>query len=355
MTAMWRVIGQDKSLTLLKRGIERGTLAHAYLFAGPPHVGKLTLATDLACALNCESAEPPCGTCSLCARILSGTHADIQIIGVGSSNGGSEERLRTEISIDQIREMQHSASLPPFEGNNRLYIIDGAEFMSEEAANCLLKTLEEPLPRVYIILLTAGEERIPATVRSRCQRLELAPMPVDRLEEVLAARLDTGGDKARLLSRLAHGRVGWAFEAVENDALLAGRTETMEQLLSAAGAGLDERFALAGRLATQYGRNRDGLFRWLEAAADFWRDLMLITTGKDDMITNIDYITGLSQLAGGLETREAAGFVARLRKSVVQIRQNANVQLVLEVLMLDMPGKEAGRPRMGAAGAIRND
>jgi len=120
---MWQLVGQDRAVTLLQRNLERGAVAHAYLLVGPPHVGKMTLALELAQALNCEAAEPPCGECDPCQKVASGKHADVQVIGV-NSNGNSNDKPRTEISIEQVREIQHSSSLPPFEGKHKVFIID---------------------------------------------------------------------------------------------------------------------------------------------------------------------------------------------------------------------------------------
>ncbi|MDD5081898.1 MAG: AAA family ATPase, partial [Dehalococcoidales bacterium] len=168
---MWPVVGQARVVDLLKRSLERRAVAHAYLLVGPPHVGKMTLALTLAQALNCEATAPPCGQCSSCQKVVSAKHADVQVINLISSLEPGETKPQAEISIDQIRQMQHSASLPPFEGRCKVFIIEGAEHLSDEAANCLLKTLEEPVGRVVFILLTTSERLLPATVVSRCQRL----------------------------------------------------------------------------------------------------------------------------------------------------------------------------------------
>ncbi len=154
---MWQVVGQDRVISLLQRSLEKKALAHAYLLVGPPHVGKMTLALDLAKAINCDAAAPPCGECTACRRIASGKHADVQIIGLAGDGDSAEARSQTEISIDQIRQMQHSACLPPFEGRYKVFIIEGAELLSNEAANCLLKTLEEPEEKIVFLLLAARE------------------------------------------------------------------------------------------------------------------------------------------------------------------------------------------------------
>src|SRR3990172_4385958 len=121
---MWQVIGQTKAVSLLQRSLETGSLAHAYLFVGPPHVGKMTLALNLAQALNCEAAESPCGECASCQKIALTKHADVQIVSLTSDRDPAEAKPRTEVGIDQIRQIKHSANLPPFGGRYKVFIID---------------------------------------------------------------------------------------------------------------------------------------------------------------------------------------------------------------------------------------
>ncbi|GAI38139.1 unnamed protein product, partial [marine sediment metagenome] len=130
---MWQVIGQDKILALLGHSLKEDNVAHAYLLVGPRHVGKRTLALNLAQALNCDDPEPPCGQCHSCHRILEGKHADVTSLGLDS---------KVEIGIDDIRQLQRLANLPPYEGKCKVFIIDEAEYLSTEAANSLLKILE---------------------------------------------------------------------------------------------------------------------------------------------------------------------------------------------------------------------
>jgi len=124
---MWQTIGQPEALALLKHSFETGSLAHAYLFVGAPHIGKMALALDLARAVNCVGSESPCSQCQSCKRITDGKHADIRIISLNSAKDPGDTKARVEISIDDIRELQHNASLPPFEGKYKVFIIDGAE------------------------------------------------------------------------------------------------------------------------------------------------------------------------------------------------------------------------------------
>ena len=334
---MWQVVGQTKAVSLLQRSLEREAVAHAYLLVGPPHVGKMTLALDLAKALNCEASEPPCGVCDSCQKIALAKHADVQIIGLTRDGNSAETKPRVEISIDQIRQMQHSASLPPFEGRCKVFIIDGAELLSNEAANCLLKTLEEPVGKIIFVLLTTNERLLPATVISRCQRLELPPLAATEVEATLNSRWGVEPQKARLLARLSHGCLGWALSAAHNGGLLERRAERMDRLLNVIDADCEERFAYATQLAAQFSQSRGLVQEILDLWLDYWRDLLLIKAGCDDTITNADMLATLVDQAKGYSLVQIKGFINSLQAAEEQLRQNANPRLVLEVLMLSIP------------------
>lgn len=334
---MWDIIGQDKAVTLLRRSLERDALAHAYLFAGPPNVGKMTLARNLAQALNCAEKERLCGACVSCRKIAAGNHADVQIIGISKEEKPSDGKLRTEISIEQIKEMQHAASLPPFEGNYKILIVEGAESLSSEAANRLLKTLEEPVGKVVFILLTENDKRLPATVVSRCQKVELMPVPTGEIEAALMGRWQVEPERAKLLARLAHGCPGWAVNAAADGELVQQRDEKLDRLLDVMSADLETRFAYAGQLASQFGQDREEAQKTLDLWLDWWRDIMLVKAERGETATNIDRIKELEAMAKRYQLGQIRTFINGLQEAGTQLRANANPRLVLEVLMLDMP------------------
>ncbi|MBI2848033.1 MAG: DNA polymerase III subunit delta' [Chloroflexi bacterium] len=331
---MWNIVGQTRAVSLLQRSLEKGSLSHAYLFVGPAHVGKMTLALNLAQALNCEASAKPCGECASCQRIAAGIHPDVQTIGLSPKGGSTESQ--TEISIDQIRQIQHSASLPPFEGRHRAFIIDGAEFLSIEAANCLLKTLEEPADKVIFLLLTATSG-LPSTVVSRCQRVELFPVPVAEIETALTGRVDIQPAKAALLARISHGCPGWAISAAFNGILLQQRTDYLDELTDMIDADGEERFGFASRRVAQLGQNRRLIQERLDLWVDWWRDLLLVKTGAGETVSNIDRRDVLIDLAHRYSLHQIRDFIENLRIAGNQLRLNANPQLVLEVLMLSLP------------------
>jgi DNA polymerase-3 subunit delta' len=329
---MWQVIGQDRILALLDYSLKTNAIAHAYLLLGPRHVGKGTLAINLAQALNCDGPELPCGQCHSCQRILAGKHADVTPIGLDS---------RTEIGIDDIRWLQRLANLPPYEGKYKVFIIDDAEYLSTEAANSLLKILEEPPQRVVWLLLAAEEEHLLPTIISRCQRLELKPVPSEQVQEVLVNSYNVDADKAKLLTQLCHGRLGWALSALANDDILEQRSQKIARLASLLNANLGQRFAYAQELASQFSQNRRAGAEIIEIWLDWWRDLMLIKGGCKGAIINVDYEITMEEQAGGLSLSETKGFLANLCLLEEEISKNVNPRLALEWLMLNLPRKES--------------
>jgi len=327
---MWQVIAQDKVISLLDYSIKTNAIAHAYLIVGPRHVGKGTLAFNLAQALNCDGPELPCGQCRSCQRILEGKHADITPIGLDS---------KTEIGIDDIRALQRIANLPPYEGKCKVFIIDDAEYLSTEAANSLLKILEEPPQSVVWLLLVAEEEHLLPTVISRCQRLELKPVPSEHVREALVNSYNVEDNRAKLLAQLCRGRFGWALSALANDDILEQRSQRIDSLVSLLTASLDQRFTYAQELTGQFSQNRRAGAEIIEIWLDWWRDLMLIKGDCQEAIINVDYKTVLEEQARGLNLSEIKEFLNSLCLLQDAISQNVNPRLASEWLMLNLPRK----------------
>lgn len=166
--------------------IDAGRLAHGMLFCGPAQLGKRTVAERLAqrllCAARTNDGEP-CGDCRGCHLFAAGTHPDFRVISFVLNKEGT--RLRTEIIIDQIREMSERLTLTPQYGGAQGVILDPADGINYFACNALLKTLEEPVPGRYLWLVSAHPARLPATIRSRCQKLEFRLPPHDEALEWL--------------------------------------------------------------------------------------------------------------------------------------------------------------------------
>jgi DNA polymerase-3 subunit delta' len=327
---MWQLAGHSRAITLLQQSLRNGQLSHAYLLVGPAHVGKFTLALNLAQAVNCDSESRPCQECTPCRRIAASKHPDFRVIDLLPEKAKS-------ISIDQIRNMQTETHLPPYEGKYKVFVIDGAHLLSHEAANSILKILEEPPPNILIMLLTTRESALLPTIASRCQRVELRPLPLGSVRDVLVKDYQITQDKADLLARLSGGCLGWALLALRDENLLSDREERLADFARLHTAGTRDRLAYAADLASLFSKGRDRVTGVLSAWLQWWRDLLLIKCGSSQWIINVDQQAVLSQQADKVAPASIASFMRDIRVASEQLEQNANPRLALEVLMLRMP------------------
>jgi len=334
---MWQTAGQDRIIEFLRDSIARSSLAHAYLLVGPPHVGKMTLALDLASALNCGEGAAPCGACRACQRIQQGKYPDVIMIDKYAGRDLKDRRKATEISIDTVRELlQRGSSLPPYEGNYKVFIIDDADLMSAEAANCLLKTLEEPPQHVIILLLTAQEHALLPTVVSRCQRFELKPVAVAEIENRLSKFNGLDPVKIKLLSRLSGGCLGWAITALNDDSYLQNRDLRLGDFSSLLTRSWSDRLLYIQQLPSDRNNAEEVIKLWLS----WCRDVMLLKYNCEESITNLDKMNDVKLWANMLTILEIKEFINSLNSMLVDLSYNANLHLVYEVIMLDMPKKE---------------
>jgi len=338
---MWNVYGQEQLVAQLESSLKQDRPAHAYMLVGPPHVGKMALAINLAQSVNCLNGPgAPCGECVQCTRILSGHHADVRVVSI--DRGDSQGPSRTVIGIDDVKEVLHQVNLKPFEGAYCVVIFETADLMSQEAANALLKTLEEPPPQVMILLLTASEEALLPTIRSRCRRLLLLPLAKDRIVDRLVNEHRADPVEAEKLARLARGCLGWAITALESGAgSLEQREGELDRLIELCQSGLDARFGFASDLAGLFYKDRDSVRQSLYFWLRWWRDLLLLKEGAEDYVQNTDRVTQLQIQAGRLTTYQIVGFIKRIIETLEALDRNANARLALEVLMLELPAAAA--------------
>ena len=333
---MWSTVGHEKAVRHLSRSLEQGRLSHAYLLTGPAHVGKMSLAMDLARALNCTGGDRPCDDCAQCDRVARGLHADVRVVEVESGpnrTGGS----RTAIGIDQVRDVQREASLKPYEGRYRVFVFDGAEHVTAEAANSLLKTLEEPPDQVVIVLLAPDVEALPPTVVSRCRRLELRRVASSLIAGELMARSSMDDDRADEIARLSEGRPGWAFLVAEGQESIEDVMEELDTIQSVLDAGLEERFAYAQRTAAAFTRDRESGRRALAAWQAWLRDVFLVKHGVPQFATHrsrLDAASGVAESFSAVDLSRALGAV---RDAADLIERNVNARLALESMMLALP------------------
>ncbi|MBC8264748.1 MAG: DNA polymerase III subunit delta' [Anaerolineales bacterium] len=320
---MWEMVGHKWAVDLLKRALANERVAHAYLFTGPPQIGKGTLALNFAQALNCLDEEKPCGQCLACNKIAHSNHPDVQVI---------EGEGRT-LKIDQMRTLRREAVLSPLEGRWKVYIIQRMEQATAEAANCLLKTLEEPPSGVILVLTASESEALLPTIVSRCQVLNLRPLATETVQRALQERWGVDAERARLLARLSSGRLGWAVAASQDDAIITQREKRLDEMVELLGHGRVKRLEYAQQLSHNPEAAPELLHLWLS----WWRDLLLKASGSSAGVINTDRENTLREQAQRFSLGQVRNFVEALRTAVWQLEHNANTRLTLEVLMLSLP------------------
>jgi DNA polymerase-3 subunit delta' len=278
------IIGQDNAVRMLLGILKRQKVASSYLFCGETGVGKKTAAIAFAKAVNCLSPRPPgpqfsedapvdaCDECESCTKIDAGVHPDFLLV-------SPEERL---IRIDEIRMIDEALSYKPFEGRKKTVIIDDAETMNISAANAFLKTLEEPPEDSVIILVTSKADLLPATIRSRCSRINFPPLPTGSCRQVLEGK-ENDAEKLSLAARLSMGRPGIALSSD----LAEERTWFLN---------LFKGMLLAEKDGWS---SRDDMERWFDHVLVFFRDMTVLKLTNDPAyLVNADlegYFTGLSK------------------------------------------------------------
>ncbi len=271
--------------------------------------------------------------------MLADGNPDVQVLGLQYDQ--KAERLRKEIGIDQVRALQHDSGLHPFWGKYRVFIVDEAQRLSSEAANCLLKILEEPPAACILVLLATDERSLPSTVVSRCRKICMYPLASGRVEQALLEQGATE-EEARLLSRLSRGRLGWALAARGDVRQMEGRASGLDALKKTLDGGLPERFKLAEGMAGLYHKDRDALDRLLQIWLGWWRDLLLVRGGHREAIDNVDQEEGLRHWSGQLAIQDIVAFIRAILDTMDGLERNVNPRLALEGLMLRIPAVPNG-------------
>ncbi len=323
----WGLLGHEWAVDMLKQHISRDALRHAYLFTGPPGLGRRTLALRLAQSLNCTQPPAPgqpCGVCRDCRQIDSMTHPDLSIV-QAETEGGT-------LKVDQVREVRRTLTLKPYQANYRVALFLRFQEASEGAANALLKTLEEA-PAYAILVLTADSpEGLLPTITSRCEVLRLRPLSANMIETHLQ-QYGAQPEQAHLIAHVSSGRPGYALKLLNDENALEIRAERladMEQLLRSTRV---QKFNYAEKMARDKESMRQTLLIWLS----YWRDVLLRASGAAASIANVDKDETITTLAQALELGRTRRVVHELETALNRLERNVNPRLLAEVLLLDLP------------------
>ncbi len=308
----------------LREALRQGRLPHALLIFGMRGLGKRRLAVGLGRSLLCGAPAPegvPCGECRACRLCAAGTHPDLRLV------TAEAEAKSEEIRVDSIRALIEAVALTAHDGGYRTLIIDPADQMNLSAANSLLKTLEEPAPGTLLILLTSQPQRLPATIRSRCQQLLLRP-PTEASGVAWLGGRGLAPETALLLLRLAGG-APLAALTLADPALLAQRAEAFGGFLGVGSASAD-----AVRVAEAWAKLDGGLLlQWLMG---WLQDLARLQVARGELrLTNPDRRGDLVRLSGGLTPRTIHRLLGTLLGLQRARGSTINWQMALEAFLVD--------------------
>lgn len=324
----WDLLGHEWAVRLLQSHVAQGRLRHAYLFTGPPGIGRRTLALRLAQAINClQPPAPgiPCLACSACLQIGRLQHPDLTIV--------EAEKVGGTLKVDQVRELQRGLSLAPYTAAYRVALLLRFEEAHVSAANALLKTLEEPPPKVIILVVASSPEVLLPTIVSRCEILRLRPLPIDTVAAGLQERWSLAPDQADLLAHISGGRPGYAIQLHQNQEQVLQRQVWLDEHMQLLNANRVGRFEYAENLAKDKENLRDGLQFWI----GLWRDVLIRAAGTDLPMTNPDRVAEINQLASRFGLNTAWGAIAAMERTLELVDRNVNTRLATEILMLDLP------------------
>ena len=315
MVYLNKLFGQEEAVTFLKNDLKKGDGARSYLFSGKEGIGKKLLARQFAQSINCADGTlfTEC-SCTSCHKIASDMHPDVKWIGL-------DEEARS-IKIEEIRQLQSWINLHPFEGKRKVFIINRAERLTEEAANAFLKILEEPPADTYIILLSHLPFQLPGTIISRVNEIRLCPLSADVLSTILHTEFNIT-EEAHFLAYQSEGSIGLALRYHEEDYFRLKNTiidsflkqDSVDYFLS---------------LVTISHSELDTLFYIL---CSFFHDVLLVNSEVDQsLIMHNDRREDIHVFSKRLSSNHIIEFMTVLEESRRSLKRNVNSKLILSRL-----------------------
>lgn len=307
--------GQEAAVTFLKSSLKSEKLSHAYVFCGPSGVGKMLAAINFAKALVCANkvSLEPCDSCPACKKIEEFTHPDVFML--------RPEKEGQAIKIDDVRQLIKDIYLKPFEAKKKVYIIDEAQDMKHEAANALLKTLEEPPTDSILILIADNLKALFHTIVSRSQVVRFYPLRYDLIKELLIKEHGMDEAKAHVLSRLSCGSLGEVTRYKDED-IYEKRSSLINSVTkrSIAELSFDD-------------LPKEKVKLYLDILLTWFRDILTAKAGADNsMLVNVDKIDYISSEAKRLSFKYLEDVIDNIILTLSYLDQNANAKLAMSVL-----------------------
>ena len=324
----WNLLGHEWAVQLLTGQLARDNLRHAYLITGPAGVGRRTLALSLAQAVNCPTPLAPgvpCQTCRTCSQIARQQHPDLAVV--------QAEEVGGTLKVDQIRELQRSLNLAPYQARYRVALLLRFEEAHPSAANALLKTLEEPASQVILILTAESSDALLPTVISRCELIRLRPLSPTTLAVDLAAKWQIPAEESHLLAHIAGGLPGYAHYLYHHPEAMEQRLAWLDEHLQLIRDNRVDRFSYAEKISKDKTALRQAIRTWMS----LWNDVLHRHTGLTAQTANLDREQEIDQLAERLPLTVIRQTILTLDQALQRLEHNVNPRLATEVLFLNLP------------------
>jgi DNA polymerase-3 subunit delta' len=315
------IIGHKDHVAMLRHMESSNRMPHAILFAGPNGIGKSMVAKVLGAALLCSSREErPCGICHSCQQMSYGSHPDFGLIAPDGAN----------IKIEQIRTLQQEVSMAPYISRRRVCIIDGAELMTTQAANSLLKVLEDPPGESVFILIASNRQMLLSTIISRCMVISFQPLADDVLAQALMAKGHLS-EPSEVAARLSGGRLGIALTMLEPEGF-ALRNQALEIMEIVVEAKMEIIWHTATLLEKM---ERNEILQIIIYITYILRDILLLVTGQGrQLLFNIDIAEELGELADKWNEKQLVKAIRAVEAARRALHANANTRLTSEALLI---------------------
>ncbi|HEY3118509.1 MAG TPA: DNA polymerase III subunit [Chloroflexota bacterium] len=328
------LLGHEWAVAALIRALAAGRATHAYLITGPAQVGKFTTALAMAQVLLCEKGTG-CRECRNCRLQERRAHPDLRIL--------ERPAERKTIPIKDVHEFTQGIALRPLEASRRVLIIDGADQLSVDGSDALLKNLEEPPPAVTFLLTAPDLAAVLPTIASRCQRVALHRVPQRAIEDYLIEQRGIPLEQAAIIAQAAAGCPGWAISASREPELLERRRRWAADLLHLLSVGSLDRIRYADNLADRWSRDSAAVRAPLEEWLRVWQDAAYAQLEVPRTRSLLASEEG-PRVAQGLGAREVAAMLRATIDTLDALEANANPRLALETLVLRLPTIPAERP-----------
>jgi DNA polymerase-3 subunit delta' len=327
-----RIKGQDQAINILKNYLKGSQAVSSYLFIGPQGSGKFLTAKTLAKAANClEQDADACGRCTACLKIEKNQHPDVHIVDASVFNETAtdaqglqthERKILEAIKIEHIRQLQKEINLRPYEARRKVFIINDAHNLTEEAANALLKTLEEPPQDSLIILVTAKPVLLFKTVISRCRIIKFYPLHRNRLKEILKEEYSIEEELSHFLAYFCEGRIGQALSLKDAD-ILTQKNEIIDEFI------FNRNHGLAYRAGSQH----QDLRQYLNVLTSWFRDIYMLKIGMPHAeLINFDRKDELLKSMVNYSFGALDDILRFISDSFLYLEQNINPKLLISNL-----------------------